>query len=230
MSLKGAVTRLNSTTRAMQDVKVRSLTEALEKELGSVNRMKAALPQIYQAAAKKLEPLVRNLLKKNYNAAGLKVKSGDLYKASVTNATVFVNARASLIIISMGAGADKDVYERAGAFRFGAVRNTQFRTTYTDLSTGETKSYKEGKSGVIGAKQKRTIKAIAFGTAKDPKGNLAKLNRARQEYAIERTQIVIAPKPPFFNLNGDIDLIERTFIELVQKEISAFLKGRKGAA
>lgn len=226
MSLRGAATKLNSTTRALKNVNVRSLTDDLEKELGSTEKLKAELPKIYKRAAASLVPVVRKILANNYRAAGIGRESGDLWQKSVAQAQVRVNDRGTLIVIEMASGGDKSVYARAGAFRFGAVRNSQFKSTYVDLITGATKIYKGGKGGVIGAKAKQSIKKSAFGD----KPLSAKQSKAAGA-VVSKSVIVIKPKSPFFTLDNSIDEIERVFVQAVQKEISAYLKSTmKGAA
>lgn len=208
MSLRGAATRLNSTTRALKNVNVRTLTDELGKELGSTEKLAQELPKIYKRAAASLVPVVRRILARNYKSAGVGIVSRELYDYSVNRATVRVNSRGTLIVIEMGAGADKKVYARAGAFRFGAVRNTQFKATYVDLITGATKVYKAGQGGVIGARQKRAIKKTVF---------------ARPD-GVSKSVIVIKPKSPFFTIDNGADEIERAFVEAVQKEIKAYMK------
>lgn len=218
MSLRGAATRLNSTTRALKNVNVRSLTDELGKELGSTEKLAQELPKIYKRAAASLVPIVRRILASNYRASGIGRESGELWQKSVAAATVRVNNRGTLIVIEMGSGGDKSVYARAGAFRFGAVRNTQFKSTFVDLSTGATKTYKGGKGGVIGARAKRSIKKAVLG------GGALSARQSKATDAISKSVIVTRPKSPFFTIDNGADEIERAFVEAVQKEIKAYMK------
>lgn len=224
MSLKGAITRLNSTTRTLKDVNVRKLTDSLERELGSKRALAAELPKIYKRAAASLVPVVRKILGQNYKKAGIGIISRELWNKSVMQAIVRVNARGTAIIVEMAPGGKKETYAAAGAFRFGAVRNREFKSTYIDLPTGATKTYKGGKGGVIGAKAKRSIKKKIFS------GKELSPRQQKAQDALRKNITVIAPKSPFFDLNGNIDEIQAAFSEAVQKEINAFLRSRKAAA
>ncbi len=228
MSLEQSITRLNSATRAMKAITTDGLEQQLQDAMGTPDLVVKELKRIYGIAAQELLPTVRGVLGRNYFASGLKIDNGQLYAKSVTQATIRINAGASLIIVEMGTGGDKHVYGRAGAFRFGGVRNMQFKTHYTDLITGERKQYKGGQGGVIGAKQKRTIKALAFGTKRAGLLWQKQHNEERQK-AVNASYIIIQPRPPFFSLDNAIDEIEQKFAELVQREIDAFL-GKKAEA
>lgn len=179
------------------------------------------LKYIHQQAAKAMQLSVRGFLAQNYVASGLKVRTGALYRASVSMARViaggFNNAGGGFTItavyVKMAQGFDAEVYESAGVFRYGGVRAQRGSVMEAAGLLGV--AHTQGKGG---AKQKRRIKKDA-----------AKMSKLGIDTAAGVTYI--KPKPPFFQLLPEqvarVALVyQRTFVA----EVNSMLTGRVGKA
>jgi hypothetical protein len=173
---------------------------------------------------------VRVWLGIQYKKAGVGKVSGELWRCSVDDATVrYISLSKDgngIIRVMAGTGYSIDVYKRLNVFCHGGVWNKSFtKETYTDLPTGQQRSYKKGlrtnKHGVggdIGARQKRTIKKY-----EEKKIKLSKSQSAAASSIAGQTYHYRPPKKGFFKLDPYMGQIENLFGKYLQEEVTRYM-------
>lgn len=218
-SLAQILQRFRGKSEALGRISSGGQLQRLQASLEPYETLPAALRQIQRRVAIKLRPVIISVLAQAYTASGVGRISGDLWRATVEQVSVEIYSDA--IVVRMPKGLAANVYARAGAFKFGSVTNKVFKSTYTDLITGETKSYKSGKGGLFGERAKRSLKAQVFKGVAKGKKTLSAANSG--------SVIVKAPKHGFFSLDAGVERIEAAYQQFYQEEVTAHLRRRKAA-
>lgn len=88
-----------------------------------LNKLDAQKQQMLQAAAKKVEPLIRLALQESWDRAGIKSDTGELHAAAVTGALVTFSP--SGFKVSFAPGTDIRTIKAGAALNFGWVKGQQ---------------------------------------------------------------------------------------------------------
>lgn len=211
--------------RAADRISLAKADQALER-IEKLNKEK--LQAIVAQCRDGMQTAFRRELLVSYSRAGLgnkkrknKSAPGKLRAAMMRVTADFNNG---VWVIRMAPGDEKSLYARAGAHRYGSVRQPLERKKYyKDLITGERRVRKKQMVGVLGERAKRSVKKnVLAGTVnKNTKAYQLDLDVGKGSAG---TIHVIAPKKPFFFFQPD--QIGR--LQVIQQKMVATLLKRQG--
>lgn len=207
-NLAGTAAQLTKASKSLSDF------DAVLSHLADMNPK--YLEQFHNRATKLVTPTIRSFLAVNYSSSGLAVKTGALYKYSVTLANIIAGGTRSTdgfnigsIFIKMGNNAPAHVYASAGVFRYGGVHGTRTAVlaSASQLGVGS-------KLGLGGGKQRRRVKK-----------SMSKL--ANHGVTTAAGVTYIKPRPPFFELTlSQVETVAEQYQAAFVRIANAFLNVR----
>jgi hypothetical protein len=186
--------------------------------------------EIRQAVFAAVVPVIRSMLALNYTASGVGIKTGTLYRGTVSDATINFSVDGNFIEIRMPSGltygeGKGNVYSNAGAKKYGALyQERPMRAILDTVIGGADRGYgsQNGhaifgyrKQGLLGAKAKQSVKKAVL------KGAKLSNRQGKAADAIKTGNItVVPPKPPFFTLlPAQIQQLRWVQLQTIQAEL-----------
>ena len=231
LDLFARLTNLGQALSGISDDPVATRKEADQKNLLTPEISAIIRQKILSAVI----PTIKAMLATNYAASGIGVKTGTLYRGTVTDVNIFVNQKNSYIIIQMPSGlryeGKGNPYASAGAKKYGSLHQARPMRAILDTVVGGQDrglgyQYVNNKphaifgyrnQGVLGAKAKRSIKQAIL------KGAKLSNRQGKASDAIKSGGITVTPpRPPFFTLTPAQLVQLRTIqLQVIATELSA---------